>query len=94
MGDHLFTLHELATRLRVGDKTIVRLLAEDPDFPRGIVVRGSRRWLPEDVREWEQFQKFKARLESRPAPTLDNAGQSGTSAPPNDLPPSRRRDPK
>lgn len=94
MGDHLFTLHELATRLRVGDKTIVRLLAEDPDFPRGIVVRGSRRWLPEEVHEWEQLQKYKARLAARATAPLDNAGQSGTSAPPADLPPGRRRDPK
>jgi predicted DNA-binding transcriptional regulator AlpA len=94
MGDQLLTLHALATHLVVGDKTIARLLAEDPDFPRPIIVRGSRRWIPDDVREWERLQKFKVRLLTAPTAPLDNAGQSGTTAPPGDLPPSRRRNGK
>jgi predicted DNA-binding transcriptional regulator AlpA len=87
MADQLYTLHDVGHRLKVSDKTVRRLIAEDADFPRPITVRGQARWIPDDVFAWELVQKVKARLLAEWT-SRDTAGQSGTTAPPGDIPAS------
>jgi predicted DNA-binding transcriptional regulator AlpA len=91
MGDQLLTLADVAHHLQVSEKTVTRLLVEDPEFPRPVVVRHHARWLPDQVRDWERLQQIKAQAAPRTGTTLDNTGQHGTNGPPAGLPPSRRR---
>lgn len=37
----------------VGSRTTVwRLEKADPSFPRAVLIRGNKRWIPGEVREW------------------------------------------
>jgi len=90
MAENLLTLHDVAEHFRVDSKTVQRLRAEDPDFPRPIVIRRAERWLRADIEEWERLQKAISRA-GQLRTILDNAGQSGTTAKRADLPARRRR---
>ncbi|MCK6371343.1 MAG: hypothetical protein L6Q83_08480 [Gammaproteobacteria bacterium] len=37
----------------VGSRTTVwRLEKTDPSFPRAVLIRGNKRWIPNEVRDW------------------------------------------
>jgi len=91
MGEHLLTLHDIATHLQVVDRTVKRLLEEDPDFPRPFRAGGRDRWELADLREWEKLQKYKAVLITRGWTPPDSTGQSRTNGPEGQNPPARRK---
>ena len=81
--EQMLTLHDVAQLLRVSAKSVTRLMDDDPDFPRPVVVGKSDRWTLGEIRQWQQLQRFKCRT------NMDNAGQSGTSAPTEQKPSSQ-----
>ena len=48
----LWDLEDLG-EAKVGSRsTVWRLEREDPSFPRPVLIRGMKRWIPEEVRRW------------------------------------------
>ena len=81
--EQMLTLHDVAQLLRVSAKSVTRLMDDDPDFPRPVVVGKSDRWILGELRQWQQLKRFQSRT------IVDKPGQIGTSAPTDQKPSSQ-----
>lgn len=56
MNDEIWTAEDIATWLKLDVRTVLRDIVSRPGFPPGFRptgrIRGERRWLSEDVKEW------------------------------------------
>lgn len=97
--DQCLDIRSLAKHLRLSRTTILRLLEEDPHFPRPMKLRSQLRWRMASVRRYEERLELLAELEVEKVEETKRPGstrkyQERPSGKDDDLPASTRKERK